>query len=63
MDKILYSIPDARRMLGGIGKTLFYSLVDQGHIKLVKVGRRSMVADDNLRSVPERLAALEQDAA
>ncbi len=37
------SIDEARYRLGGLGRTLFYDLVKQGKIRVVKLGNRSVV--------------------
>ncbi len=47
--KLLHSVPEACVLLGDIGRTLFYDLVAAGRLKLVKIGRRSFVADGELR--------------
>ena len=40
---LLVSIPEARRQLGGIGKTAAYEAIRRHGIRLVKIGGRSMV--------------------
>lgn len=52
-ERLLYPIPEARVKLGAIGNTHFYSLVKQGKIKLVKLGKRSFVSDAEIRRVAE----------
>ena len=41
--QLLYSIPDARAALGGIGHSKFYDLVAEGELQILKMGRRSFV--------------------
>jgi predicted DNA-binding transcriptional regulator AlpA len=40
----LYSVPEARRILGGISRSLIYELFKSGEIKVTKIGSRSFVA-------------------
>lgn len=49
---ISYTIPDACTVLG-IGTTKIYELVQQKKIRLVKVGRRSLIPASDLRSLIE----------
>jgi excisionase family DNA binding protein len=39
----LLDIPEAMERLGGIGRSTFYKLVGQGHIRTFKIGRRTFV--------------------
>ena len=47
--RLLYSIPEARQLLGGIGHSLFYSMVKDGRVRLTKIGARSFVSDADLK--------------
>ena len=47
--RLLYPIPEARELLGGISHTTFYQLVGQGKIRLTKIGRRSFVTPVELQ--------------
>lgn len=77
-NQLLHSVKDARKSLGGIGNSKFYELVKKREIRLVKMGRRSFVTDDELcgyvvrlseraasRDAPDasRVAAKDDDAA
>jgi hypothetical protein len=42
-DQLLVSIPEARRLLGGIGRTLAYELIKEKRLKTVKIHRRQFV--------------------
>ena len=55
MQRKLYPVKDARLMLGGIGQAKFYQLVNSGHIKFTKIGRRSFVHADDLEACANRL--------
>ena len=48
-DRLLHPIPEARKMLGDIGHTKFYQIVGAGKLKLVKIGRRSFLTDEEIR--------------
>lgn len=41
MDKLLYNEPDAREVLGGIGRSKLYALVADGKLTPTKIGRRT----------------------
>ena len=56
---LLFSVPEARKQLGGISHSGFYVLVKRGLIRLTKIGRRSFVSRDELLAV---VAALGHDA-
>ena len=53
----LVSVPEARRQLGGIGATCFYSLVKRHGIKLVRLGGRSLVPSAEIDRVIADLIA------
>ena len=55
-ERLLYPVPEARQILGGIGHSLFYSLVKAGDIKLTKIGNRSFVRASELRRVAGEVA-------
>lgn len=45
---LLHSVPEARRLLGGMGHTWFYAQVKAGRIRIVKLGARTLVPDSEL---------------
>ena len=51
ISRALYPIKEAREQLGGISHTTFYALVGKDQIHLVKLGRRSFVAADEIRRI------------
>lgn len=53
----LRSVKEARRILGGIGHTKFYSLVRDGKLRLIKIGRRSFVDDPAIQNLIDDLRA------
>ena len=58
---LLVSIAEAQRLLGGIGKTAFYSAKDRYGMRLVHLGGRSMVPVSEIERVIAELMALEPE--
>lgn len=52
----LSSVPEACRRLG-IGRTKVYELIGSGQIKALKIGKRTLVEDDELDRVIAGLPA------
>lgn len=52
----LYDVPTTRTIIGGIGLTAFYALLRDGHLKAVKMGRRTFCRG---RDIQEYLDTLE----
>jgi excisionase family DNA binding protein len=48
--KLLYSIEEAQECLGGLGRTTLFSLIRRGEIRIIKVGRRTLIPFDQLES-------------
>jgi len=46
---LLRSRHEARAMLGGIGQTTLDTLLKEGQLRRVKIGRRAMVEDESIR--------------
>ncbi len=42
--RLLYTIPEARKMLGGISHSLIYKLIKDGMLKITKIGRRTFIS-------------------
>lgn len=40
---LLYSIDDARAVLGGVGRTWIHMQISKGRLRRVKLGRRTMI--------------------
>jgi len=51
----LVSIPEARTILGGIGHTTVYQLVNRGEIVKVNIGRRGFITSESLEAYMDRL--------
>jgi len=52
----LFSIPEAREILGGIGHTTIYQLIKRGEITKVNLGRRGFVTSESIEAFLGRLA-------
>lgn len=48
MQPITMSINDATKALG-VGRTTVYSLIGQGRLEVIKLGRRTLVKADSIR--------------
>ena len=55
--KRLLPIPEARQLLGGIGHTTIYELVNRGEIVKVNIGRRGFITSESLEAYMDRLSA------
>ncbi len=60
---LLLSTDEARRELGGIGKTTIFAMISTGSIEAVKVGRRTMIVGESCRAYVASLARVKQAAA
>jgi len=49
----LYSVNDARRMLGGVGRTTLYKLLTTGQIEGVKIGGSLKIKGSSIRACIE----------
>jgi excisionase family DNA binding protein len=56
LNPILVGIPEAARLMG-LGRSKLYQILNEGELNLIKLGGRSLVSVDELRSyVAEKLA-------
>ncbi len=58
MTRMLYPINDAVEVLG-IGRSTLYELIATGEIDVVKIGRRTLIVQDELERYVKRLTARE----
>lgn len=58
-EKLAYTIPEALYATG-LGRTTLYALIGERKLRTIKVGARTLIPADSLRSY---LASLEQEAA
>ena len=56
--RLLHPIPDAIHVLG-IGRSTLYDLIATGEIHVVKIGRRTLIAHDELERYVTRLTERE----
>jgi excisionase family DNA binding protein len=49
MEPLAVPIPEAAR-LGGVGRSTIYAEIAKGNLKIRKVGRRTIIAIEDLRS-------------
>ncbi len=54
----LMPVKEARQQLGGISQTMFYALVKEGELSLVKIGSRSFVQAEDLDDFVRRRRSL-----
>jgi hypothetical protein len=54
-ERLLVPYDEARHLLGDIGRTKFYELIDQKHIERVSIGRRGFVTAASLTAYVESL--------
>jgi len=53
---LLVSIPETGELLGGIGRTMIYDLVNDGHLTKVNIGRRGFITRESIDNYVKRLA-------
>ncbi|WP_038362196.1 helix-turn-helix domain-containing protein [Bosea sp. 117] len=53
---LLHPIPNAAKILG-VGRSTLYSLLDEGKLRSVYIGRRRLVPDAELKAFLARLSA------
>ena len=49
IERAAYPLDEAGKLLGGISRGTFYSMKKRGEIRLVKLGRRTLVPADEIR--------------
>ncbi|OMB93580.1 helix-turn-helix transcriptional regulator [Mycobacterium colombiense] len=54
-DRLLYPKLDARRLIGGVGNTTLWRLVNEGELEQVKIGRRSFITAESIHAYVARL--------
>ena len=53
--RLLHSIEGAREILGDVGRTMTYDLINTGKLKKVKIGTRSFITDSSIRAYVREL--------
>lgn len=56
---LLYEFAMAGEVLGGLGRSTIYELVDAGELRRVKVGRRAFITAESVAAYVDRLAGAE----
>lgn len=56
-ERRLLSIPKTRQVLGDIGQSTVYELVNRGEIVKVNIGRRGFITSESLEAYMDRLTA------
>ena len=54
-ERLIYPIPEARQLLGGISHSYFYELVKSGDLEVVKMGKRTFITGEAIRKLVDRL--------
>ncbi|WP_431231457.1 helix-turn-helix domain-containing protein [Mycolicibacterium psychrotolerans] len=54
-EQLLLDINDARRRLGGIGRTMLYDLVAAGKLTKVKIGTRGFITAESITAYVDSL--------
>lgn len=55
--RILNSITQTREKLGGLSRSTIYELISRGDLRVVKIGRRSFIPEESLRTFVEKMGA------
>jgi excisionase family DNA binding protein len=53
IERAAYPLTEAQALLGGISRGTLYNMRDRGEIRLVKLGRRTLVPADEIRRLIE----------
>lgn len=54
--QLIVSVSTAQRLLGGIGRTKVYDLINRGELVKVNVGRRGLITTASIESYVARLS-------
>lgn len=57
MNRLLHKIPEALQLLGGMGRSTLYDLIAAGDLQVVKIGRATYIAHDELERFVSTLGA------
>jgi len=62
-DRAAYPMSEAQALLGGISRGAIYNMRDRGEIRLVKLGRRTLVPASEIERLTKPATPEEPDAA
>ena len=48
--RLLHSIEGTREILGNVGRTMTYDLINEGKLTKVKIGTRTFITDSSIRA-------------
>ncbi len=57
-EPLLYDVPTASRLLGGLGRTSVYKLMQEGQLRAIKIGKRTFLTDAELKRYVDSLQAV-----
>jgi excisionase family DNA binding protein len=52
VEPLLYSIPDAAKVLS-LGRSKLYGLISEGHLETVTIGRRRLIRAESMRALAD----------
>jgi excisionase family DNA binding protein len=55
--QLIYPHPETQGILGGIGRTTLYKLIDEGHLTQINIGRRSFITAESIQRYVANLTA------
>lgn len=53
-EKLLVSVDEARKMLGGIGRTNLYAMISRGDLSSRKIGKRRLILVSSIYELIEQ---------
>jgi excisionase family DNA binding protein len=53
VERRAYPLEEARQLLGGISRGTLYNMRDRGELRLIKLGRRTLVPADEIRRLTD----------
>lgn len=56
--RLLHSIEGTREILGNVGRTMTYDLINAGKLKKVKIGTRTFITDASIRAYVRELESV-----
>lgn len=56
VERLLYPLPEVRKMLGDLSHSGLYKLFGSGAIRVTKIGRRSYVTAEEIRAYVDRIS-------
>jgi len=60
MQKMLYTVPEACKMLS-VGMTRMYELINAGDLPAVKIGRKTLIRSEAIKEFTDNLPSFKQE--